>query len=238
MSKTPKVAYFPVLKDEQTILERLRHADLAGRLGHVLEILDLVADAKVEPADVEQAFQLLDEARQSEGMDARFDNLEARLTARIEKGLTEIEGRLSKRTAGAGPAPVEGPVATLEAEPETPPPKDTTNGSEVPRDASLAFRIGSDVVAAPSAAQFYAAVWRWLFDHGHVKRADLPIQSGKKRYQVAAEPVHPTGKAFYRAEEVHGAFVEVNQSRNGILRNAKKYLDQYGVAYEVLVGSD
>ena len=111
--------------------------------------------------------------------------------------------------------------------------------AEVPEEANLAFRIDGELVWGASASQFYKAVWAWLFAHGRVRASNLPIQGrGKKRYVVAAEPVHPSGRPFYRAEEVHGAFIEVNLSRGDIVRLAKRYLDKYGVAFEVLVGPE
>lgn len=45
------------------------------------------------------------------------------------------------------------------------------------------------------------------------------------------------GRKFYRAEQpVTGAFLEVNLSRDNIVRRAKKYLGEYRVDYDVLVG--
>lgn len=153
----------------------------------------------------------------------------------MEKSLVEIEGRLSRRLAGETVAVPDPPKPM--ARPTVAKPVEHRLASEVPEEANLAFRVEGELVWGPSASQFYKAVWAWLFAHGHVRASDLPIQGrGKKRYVVAAEPVHPSGKPFYRAEEVHGAFIEVNLSRGDIVRLAKRYLDKYGVAFEVLVG--
>lgn len=234
--------YFPVSEAEEEFLWRLRDPDLAARLADVRGILDLVAGSGATAADVEQALGLLEVSRREEGLGARFDNLEARLTARIEKGLAEIEGRLSKHlSAAAGPVVV-APTAPSAGggAPTSPPPATTTRPTVpvVPPEANLAVRIGDEVVWGESAAQFYVAVWRWLFDHGRVRLADLPIgTAGKKRYEVSRSPLHPSGKEFYRAESpTPGAFLEVNLSRNDILRRARKYLAEYGVPHEVLVG--
>jgi hypothetical protein len=230
--KSTKVAYFPVLPAEQAILERLRQRDLVGRLDDVLGILDLVAEGHATPADVEQALTLYEETRELAPLDGRFDNLEGRLVDRIEKGLAEIEGRLARRLAGDGDpssvVPSKLPARTRSEDPVS---------SEVPEGANLAFRIAGDLVWGSSASAFYTAVWAWLFDHGKVTAADLPIQGrGKKRYVVAADPVHPSGKDFYRAEEVHGAYIEVNLSRKDIIRRARHYLTLYDVPFEVVVG--
>lgn len=246
MKAKKNVSYFPVDSAEQALLVRVREPDLTGRGAAILEMIDQIAEASLTPADLAQAVQLLVASRQGEGLDARFDNLEARLKERIEKGLAEIEGRLSRRLTEA---PVETPVVALpmvRKVPPPPPPKPVANPPSqpspepVPKDANLAFRIGTEVIWGESAAQFYIAVWRWLFEHGQVGLADLPIRTaGKQRYEVAAKPVHPSGRDFYRAEEpVSGAYLEVNLSRGDIVRRAKKYLGQYGVAYEVVVGTE
>ena len=238
MKPKKNVSYFPVSATEQALLLRVRQADFAGRADDLLAMLDHIAEAKLTAAELDQAVQLLAESRQGEELDARFGNLEARLKERIERGLVEIEGRLSKWLGGenatlelAAPAPVV-------PRPPTPPAPELENGA-IPEEASVAFRVGSDLVWGTSASQFYVSMWRWLFEHGRANVGGLPIQGGKRRYVAATSPVHPSGKDFTRAEEpVPGVFVEVNLSRGDIIRRAKKYLGQFGVAFEVVVGSE
>lgn len=239
--KTKKnVSYFPVSAAEQALLIRVREADLAGRTDDLLAMLDQIAEAKLTPAELDQAVQVLAESRQGEGLEARFDNLEARLKDRIERGLTEIEGRLSRRISGETATQAHAPAAPQPvAVPRVTGPAPTPEDGGIPEAASVAFRIGGDLVWGPSAAQFYVAVWRWLFEHGRVKRGDLPIHGGKKRYVAATSPMHPGGNDFTRADQpVPGVFVEVNLSRGDIIRRAKKYLGQFDVAFEVVVGSE
>lgn len=242
MKPKKSISYFPVSAAEQALLLRVREADLTGRTEDLLVMLDQIAEGKLTPADLDQAVQLLAESRQGEGLDARFDNLEARLKERIERGLAEIEGRLSRRLGGDTSTPVPGlpgsehvPVAQPQPTPTAP--ESIVGG--IPEEASVAFRVGSDLVWGTSAAQFYVAIWRWLFEHGHIKPSELPIQGGKKRYVAATSPVHPSGKDFTRADEpVPGVYIEVNLSRGDIIRRAKKYLGQFDVAFEVVVGSE
>jgi hypothetical protein len=240
MKPRNSVSYFPVSAAEQALLLRVREADLTGRTDDLLAMLDQIAESGLTPADLDQAVQLLNESRQGEGLDARFDNLEARLKERIERGLAEIEGRLSKRLAepSTPPAPTSPTPAPVVQAPLQPTPT-AADADAVPKEASVAFRIGADLVWGPSAAQFYSAVWRWLFEHDRVGPGDLPIQGGKKRYVVSHTAVHPSGNEFTRAEEpVPGVFIEVNLSRDDIIRRAKKYLAQFGVPFEVVVGSE
>ena len=245
MKPKKTVSYFPVDSSEQALLLRVREADLAGRGADVVQMVDQLAEAGMTPADLEQAIQLFVDSQQGEGLEARFDNLEGRLKERVERGLAEIEGRLSKRLAGDASADPEGPPRTVPPAPPRPAApaareKVPSPPQEVAKDASLALRIGSELLQGTTASQFYVEVWRWLFDQGHVRLADLPIKgAGKKRYMVAAEPTHPTGKPFFAAKEaVPGAFVEANLSRSNILTRAKKLLDEHEVAFEVVVGTE
>lgn len=233
MKAKTHVSYFPVTPSEQAVLARLRDPDLHDRVDDLVDMLGLIAEARLRAADLEQAIQLLVASRQREGLDARFENLEARLRERIERGLVEIEGRLSRRIGDAPPTDAPAPDAPPPAPPVAPPTQ------ELPEDARVAFRVGPELVWGPSAAQFYVAVWRWLFEHGHVTVADLPVPSGKARYAAATTPVHPSGKPFVRSEQpVPGVHVEVNLSRGDIIRRAEKYLRERGVVFEVVLGAD
>lgn len=240
MKPRKNVSYFPVNSSEQALLLRVREPDLGDRVDELVEMLDQIADAHLSAADLELAIQLLVASRQGEALDGRFDNLEARLRERIEKGLSEIEGRLSRRLAD--PATDEAARVTVPA--TTPPPAEPRRQREeavheVPKEASVAFRVGRDLVWGPSAAQFYVAIWRWLFEHRHVQIDDLPIQGGKERFVVATSPVHPSGKPFTRADQpTPGVFLEVNLSRQDILRRAQRYLTDRGVSFEIVVGSN
>ena len=90
-----------------------------------------------------------------------------------------------------------------------------------------------------TAAQFYAALWNWLFDQGHLTPADLPVASGKARYSVASSPVHANGKHFIGVREIRpGVFVEMNMSRPGIIGRVRKELTARGIPFEVVVGSE
>jgi len=253
--KTKKnVSYFPVTASEQTLLTRVREADLSDRLEDVLAMLNQIAEAALTPATLDQAVQLLSESRQGEGLEARFENLGGRLQERIERGLAEIEGRLSKRFDGAtspqlvahpasattGSAPsASAPVAPSPVPRETSRPVRSTRRSSVPRAASVAFQIGPDLVWGTSASKFYIEVWRWMLEQGRVNLSDLPIKSGSKRYVIATTPIHQSGKPFLLAKEpAPGVFVEAHLSRADIIHRAKRYLEQFGVEYEVVVGSE
>ena len=235
MTSKTKVAYFPVIEEEQAILERIRRKDLAARRHDVLNLLDILAEAGTAPADLEQALVLLEAARSSEGLDARFENLEARLARRLEDGLAEIEGRLAKSAAAGGGEPrVPGPQPPP---PPRPPGRPPTSKPAVPENANLAFVVAGELVWGTSGTKFYQGIWKWLIEHGHLSAADLPVGATKKRFMAAATPVHPTGKDFFLAKEVvQGLWIETNLSRGDMVRKAKKLLTMKKVPFEVLVG--
>lgn len=248
------VAYFPVDAREQALLLRVRELDFAGGLPALVEMIGQIAEARLTPAELEQAMQLLVESRQGEGLDARFANLEGRLRERIEKGLAEIEGRLSKRFGSAAEA---APMGANEAssppeiekvpprrvipkkKPAPRPPVAKPPAMRIPKEATIAFAIGDELIWGASAAQFYIAIWRWLIERGHLTAGELPIRSGRSRYAVAKKPVHPNGNEFVRAEKLaDGIFIEVNLARSDIIRRAKRYLTQRGVIFDVMVGTE
>lgn len=242
MKSFANISYFPIDAAEQALLLRLRERGLLSQGPQLLEMLDQLAAARLCPADLDQAIQLLEESRRGEGLDARFDNLEARLKERIERGLSEIEGRLSKSLAGPMQAAPPSPPSPNPAPAQPKPRKRAAQAPEaqptpVPPEACLAIRIGPDLVWGATGAEFYLGIWRWLFEHGRVKDKDLPIKTGRARYAVATEPTHLSGKAFFAGRELlPGVWVEVHASRENLLGMAEKFLKTYQVSYEVVVG--
>lgn len=215
----PKFAYFPVTTAEQALLERVRRDDLTAMTQHLPALLDLIAEAKPSPEELEQALTQWSES-EDDRLAGRFAQLEARLQARIDQALAEMEGRLSRRLDPDSPP-----------QPPGPPPL-----AAPPEEAVLAYRLEGELVWGDSCAEFYRRVWTWLFDHRRVSTADLPLQTGKKRFDVALNPEHPTGKPFYKAAQIGGAFVETNLSKAMIQNRTQKYLAAFGVAYDVVLG--
>jgi hypothetical protein len=138
--------------------------------------------------------------------------------------------------ARAGVEPRSAAQGAVRAGPAPPPPSPPP-AEAVPRDANIAFRIAGDLVWGPTARQFYIAVWRWLLAHGRVDLDQLPIRTGNKRYHLAAEPTHPTGRPFFSPAELSpGLYLETHMSRANALSYAVRHLNDYGVAFEIVVG--
>jgi hypothetical protein len=241
MKPRPTVSYFPVSAAEQRLLLRIRETDLVGRAEEVAALLDRIGEARLTLPELDLAITLLAQHRQGAGLEARVVAIESRLGALEPRRLDLLErGLLALRAEWAAwvmdrPSPVSWAGSTAATTQE----HDSARSDEVPEQATIAFRVGTDVVWGETASDFYAAVWRWLGERGRVGRDQLPILTGKKRYAAATTPFHPTGNPFTRpVQPVDGIFVEVNLSRADILRRAKKYLDQFGARYVVLVGDE
>lgn len=70
---------------------------------------------------------------------------------------------------------------------------------------------------------------RFLFDHGHMTRDDLPVKSGWKRYLINTEPVHQQGDDMIQEEEVvNGVYLETKYSRKDIRTKIEELADRFG----------
>lgn len=236
MKPKQKVAYFPVLPSEQAILERIREPDLRANADEVLAMLDLIAEAGVSVRELESALADFEATQDEAGLDARFEALEARLVARVQRSLAEAEGRLSRRVAGEVDA-----VDSKESRPAIAPPNSAVEpqpSADIESKTAVAVRVAGELIQGPSVAAFYRKFWVWMFDRGHLSETDLPIPSSKQRHLVAAEPVHPSGKAFFVTFEHAGAFIEMNIGRARAVAAVRKVLDAAQLEHEVLVGGE
>lgn len=244
MNPRKAVSYFPLDPAEQALVVKLRDTHLPGGPATVLRVVELLEEARLGLPELERALERLRAEERGADLERRFAELEARLVARLDGRLAGLEAGRVQAVADAAahelrtpsPTPPGPPAPAPRAAPAGAPPPAGPDATEPPADAVIAWRVRGEVVSGPSAAQFYAAVWRWLFQHGLAGVAELPIRgSGKRRYVVAAEPVHPGGNPFTRAAEVvPGVFVEVNLSRGDILRRSRSHLAERGLAFEVL----
>lgn len=239
MKPKQKVAYFPVLPSEQAILERIREPDLRANSVEILAMLDLIAEAGVSVRELENALADFEATQDETGLDARFEALEARLVARVQRSLAEAEGRLSRRVAGeVDPVESEEPIAVVPPAGSPNSVEKASSSAEIESKTAVAVRVAGELIQGPSVAAFYRRFWMWMFDNGHLSDADLPIPSSKQRHLVAAEPVHPSGKQFFVTFEHAGVFVEMNIGRARAVAAVRKVLDATQLSYEVLVGGE
>lgn len=82
--------------------------------------------------------------------------------------------------------------------------------------------------------ELYNAVLQYLVDAGKLENILLPVATGDKRYLLAKEPVHPTGKSFLAPVEYGGYFLEAHNNRAAAIAQLKKLAENIGCAFSEL----
>lgn len=83
-------------------------------------------------------------------------------------------------------------------------------------------------VAATSWTELTVQLTQWLVDRGQLSSGSSPIQHGK-RYLLAPEPIHPTGKEFVNPRRVGPLWLNSNYSASDHVRNARRIVTHAGV---------
>lgn len=104
----------------------------------------------------------------------------------------------------------------------------------------LVITVDSEEICGESVSKLLEAVVRFL-DKRELLEQLLPFGTGTKRYLIAKEPRHPSGKEFNAANELKTesagtVFVEVNTSRQSALKYALALLRKSGLPAEVPEG--
>ncbi len=88
---------------------------------------------------------------------------------------------------------------------------------------------GGEVVPAKNWTDLIAQLALWLVESGYLSEANTPIQHGK-RYLLATEPIHPSGKPFINARQVGPLWLNSNYAASDHVRNARRILEQADVS--------
>ena len=80
-----------------------------------------------------------------------------------------------------------------------------------------------------SGTSMMVEVAQWLLDGGRLSGDDCPIILSEKRYLLAREPVHPTGKGFISGKRVGGLHLETNFNSRRILDNLGVLISRAGL---------
>ena len=95
------------------------------------------------------------------------------------------------------------------------------------------FRFAGAEVRGDSIPVLLDAALHVLVDRGLVKKNGLPYLVGRKRVFLAREPLHPSGREFFRPVEYRGFYCETHYSVKRGVATLKKLLGELGVAFEV-----
>ncbi len=76
------------------------------------------------------------------------------------------------------------------------------------------------------------AVAEWLYDHGRLTTANVPVSSSPKIYVVHSRPTHPTGNDFFMHRTIANGLLEVNTHGSAIQmrKNSRTLLTHCGVS--------
>ena len=76
------------------------------------------------------------------------------------------------------------------------------------------------------------AVAEWLYDHGQLTIANVPVSSSPKIYVVHSRPTHPTGNDFFMHKTIANGLLEVNTHGSAIQmrKNSRTLLSHCGVS--------
>lgn len=96
------------------------------------------------------------------------------------------------------------------------------------------FRVGDRIVDATNIPALFTGVLRALVDQRLLDDGALPAGKGKKRFLLAKQNTHPSGRPFFREIEYQGYFMEAHFAVLNGLRSLRWLLDELGVDYEAL----
>jgi hypothetical protein len=104
--------------------------------------------------------------------------------------------------------------------------------NRTPRQRGVIVEIGGKRFNADSLADLYSQVLRFLDANGQLDKLKpyLPIVTSKKRYLIAAQPLHPNGKGFVRPVEYQGYFMESHKDYKNGIPILRRILDRFGLS--------
>ena len=86
-----------------------------------------------------------------------------------------------------------------------------------------------DVLETSKWTELATTIVSWLVDQHHLNDSHLPILGGKRRYLIAAQPLHPTGKPFVLGRQIGQYFIETNYSANNQIANMRRIIEHVGL---------
>lgn len=84
---------------------------------------------------------------------------------------------------------------------------------------------------AKNIPQLYKAVLQYLVNRGKLENVSVPVASGGKRYILAKEPVHPSGKPFLSPVAYKGFFMEAHNNRGAAIAQLEKLIKSVGCTF-------
>ena len=102
--------------------------------------------------------------------------------------------------------------------------------NDVERELGIKKEENGDITLNPqkSAKQNLVDFVKYLFKRGYLRKSDLPVSSGYKRYLLNTEPVHKDGTKMRLREEIEeGVYLETHFGVEAIKDKIKKLAEEY-----------
>jgi hypothetical protein len=147
----------------------------------------------------------------------------------IERLLDFYDSHSTPNTHKKKPLPTHTRVPRTDVEKQK---EDYALSNRPPRVRGAIVEIGGKRFNADSLADLYSQMLRFLDANGQLDKLKpyLPIATSKKRYLIAAQPLHPNGEAFKRPVKYLGYFMESHKDwKNGISHLRSRILDRLGL---------
>ncbi|MDQ3179517.1 MAG: hypothetical protein M3Q33_03240, partial [Acidobacteriota bacterium] len=96
---------------------------------------------------------------------------------------------------------------------------------------SIEFHINDEPFEAKNIPEMYKMGLEYLVDNRLLEQVSLPVATGEKRYILAKQPIHPTGKPFNALVEYGGFFMEAHNNRAAAIGQLKKLIESSGCSF-------
>lgn len=102
----------------------------------------------------------------------------------------------------------------------------------------IEFYINNQRFETKNIPEMYKQALVYLVDNRLLEQVSLPVATGEKRYILAAEPVHPSGKPFLAPVEYNGYFMEAHNNRVAAIAQLKKLVESVGCTFSEVFNFD
>lgn len=102
----------------------------------------------------------------------------------------------------------------------------------------IRFYINEKTFEAKNIPEMYKKALEYLVDARLLEEVSLPIKTGEKRYILAKEPIHPTGKSFLSPVEYKGFFMEAHNNRTSAIAQLRKLIESVGCTFGEIINFD
>lgn len=102
----------------------------------------------------------------------------------------------------------------------------------------IEFYINDQSFEAKNIPEMYQKALEYLVDARMLDDLSLPVATGEKRYILAKEPIHPTGKPFLTPVEYKGFLMEAHNNRAAAIAQLRKLIESVSYTFSEIFNFD